>query len=78
MDWCTISAGVAFGEKTANSCINSTTTTTCVSALWPTQSPIQGIACALSPGLKWLGCESDHSPPPSAELSIRHHGVVLH
>jgi hypothetical protein len=32
-------------------------------ALEPTHPPIQWIRAALSLGLKWLGCEADHSPP---------------
>jgi hypothetical protein len=33
-----------------------------------TQSPIQWVPGALSPGVKHLGCEADHSPPSNAEL----------
>jgi hypothetical protein len=37
-------------------------------SLGPTQSPIQWVLEALSPGIKQLGCEADHSPPSSAEV----------
>jgi hypothetical protein len=33
----------------------------------PTQPPIQWIKSYI-PGVKWLGCEIDHSHPPSAEV----------
>jgi hypothetical protein len=34
----------------------------------PTQSAIQWVPGALSPGVKRGGREADHSPPPSAEV----------
>jgi hypothetical protein len=34
----------------------------------PTQPPIQRVLGPLSPGVKWPGLESDHSPPTSAEV----------
>jgi hypothetical protein len=37
-------------------------------ALGPTQPPIQWAPRALSLGVKWLGCEADHSPPSSAAV----------
>jgi hypothetical protein len=37
-------------------------------ALGPTQPPIQWVLAALSLGVKWLGHETDHSPPYSAEV----------
>jgi hypothetical protein len=37
-------------------------------ALVPTQPPIQWVPGALSPGVKHLGHEVDHSPPPSVKL----------
>jgi hypothetical protein len=37
-------------------------------ALRPTQSPIQWVPSALSPGVKRPGREADHSPPTSAEV----------
>jgi hypothetical protein len=37
-------------------------------ALGPTQPPIQWVPGALSLGVKWLGCEADHSPPSSTEV----------
>jgi hypothetical protein len=37
-------------------------------ALGPTQPPIQWVAGAISLGVKWPGCEADHSPPSSAEV----------
>jgi hypothetical protein len=37
-------------------------------ALGPTQPPIQWIPGALSLGVKWSGCEIDHSPPSSAKV----------
>jgi hypothetical protein len=53
-------------------------------ALGTTQPPIQWVPGALSPGVKWLGREVDHSPPASAEVkkmwiytSTCLHGVVL-
>jgi hypothetical protein len=38
-------------------------TTVSRTALGPTQYPIQWIAWALSVGVKWPGCEYDHSSP---------------
>jgi hypothetical protein len=37
-------------------------------ALGPTQPPIQWVPGALSLGVKRLGYEDDHSPPPSSEV----------
>jgi hypothetical protein len=37
-------------------------------ALGSTQPPIQWVPEALSLGVKWRGCEVDHSPPASAEV----------
>jgi hypothetical protein len=37
-------------------------------ALGPTQSPIQWVPGALSPGVKLQGREADHLPPTSAEV----------
>jgi hypothetical protein len=37
-------------------------------ALRPTKPPIQWVLMALSPGVKWLGCEADQSPPISAKV----------
>jgi hypothetical protein len=37
-------------------------------ALGPIQPPIQWLSGALSPGVKRLGREADHSPPSSAEV----------
>jgi hypothetical protein len=39
-----------------------------IRALVPTQSLIQWVLEALSPGVKRLGREADHSPPSSAEV----------
>jgi len=36
-------------------------------ALEPTQPHIQWVPVTLTPGIKWPGCEADHSPPSSAE-----------
>jgi hypothetical protein len=36
-------------------------------ALGPNQLPIQWVLVALSPGVKWLVHEADHSPPSSAK-----------
>jgi hypothetical protein len=36
--------------------------------LGPTQPLIQWVEGALSAGIKWPGCEADHSPPSSAEV----------
>jgi hypothetical protein len=41
--------------------------TASILALRPTHPPIQWVPGALSPGVKWLRCEADHSPP-SAEV----------
>jgi hypothetical protein len=43
-------------------------TTTFRSALGPTQPPIQWVQGVLSLGLKWPGCEADHSPPSSDKV----------
>jgi hypothetical protein len=58
-----------------------------INVLGPTQLPIQWVPGALSPGVKRLGREADHSPPTSAEVNknvylyihspMRLHGVVL-
>jgi hypothetical protein len=37
-------------------------------ALGSTQPPIHWVQEALSPGVKQLGLEADHSPPASAEV----------
>jgi hypothetical protein len=37
-------------------------------ALESTQSPIQWLPGVLSPGLKWMGHEADHSPPYSVQV----------
>jgi hypothetical protein len=37
-------------------------------ALGPTQPPIQWVPGALSLGVKWPGCEADHSPQSSTEV----------
>jgi hypothetical protein len=52
-----------------------------------TRTPIECVPGALSPGLKWLGHEDDHSPPSSPEVKnawsytstppISLHSVVL-
>jgi hypothetical protein len=57
-------------------------------ALGPTQPLIKWVPGSLSPGVKWLVHEADHSLPTSAEVkktwictcthSIRLHGLVLH
>jgi hypothetical protein len=36
--------------------------------LGPIQPPIQRVPGDLSPEVKWLGHEADHSPPTSAEV----------
>jgi hypothetical protein len=52
-------------------------------ALGPTQPPIQGVLGAFSLGVKWPGCEADHSPPSGAKvknggvISIFLHVIVL-
>jgi hypothetical protein len=38
-------------------------------ALGPTQLPIHWVPGALTLGLKWPGCDVDHSPPSSAEAN---------
>jgi len=62
-------------------------TTAFRTVLEPTQLPIQWVAGALSLGVKWLGCEVDHSLPSSAKVKnawsctpaplIHLHGMVL-
>jgi hypothetical protein len=42
--------------------------TTSRPALGPTQIPTKLIPRAISPGVKYLGREADHSPPPSGEV----------
>jgi len=52
-----------------------------------TQPPTQYVSGALTSGVKWPGCEADHSPPSNAEVKkawsytsispLRLHGVVL-
>jgi len=37
-------------------------------ALGPTQPPIQWVLGVLSAGVKWQGCEADHSSPSSAKV----------
>jgi hypothetical protein len=39
-----------------------------ISALKTTQAPIQWVPVDISPGIKRLGREADHSPPTSAEV----------
>jgi hypothetical protein len=39
-----------------------------ITALGPTQPPIQWVPGALSLGVKQQGREADHSPPPSAKV----------
>jgi len=34
----------------------------------PTQPPIKWVIKVLSLGIKWAGCEADHSPPSSPEV----------
>jgi hypothetical protein len=75
-------AGLEAAVKKKNS-----VTTMSVTALGPTQPPIQCVPGTLSLGLKQPGREADHSPPSSAEIKecvelylhspIRLHGVVL-
>jgi hypothetical protein len=36
--------------------------------LFPIQSPNQGVLRVLTLGVKWLGHEADHSPPPNAKV----------
>jgi hypothetical protein len=43
-------------------------------ALEPTQPPVQWVPWTLSLGVKWHGCEADHSPPPV----LRSRMVELH
>jgi hypothetical protein len=37
-------------------------------ALWFAWPPMQWVPGGLFPGVKWPGCESEHSPPSSAEV----------
>jgi hypothetical protein len=41
--------------------------TVSILTLGPTQLPIQWVPGALSPGVKWLRCVVDHSPPYCAK-----------
>jgi hypothetical protein len=54
--------------------------------LGPTQLPVQWVPGAISQWIKWLGLETEHSPPSSSEvknggaissLPICLHGIVL-
>jgi len=58
-DWGSIPAGAMMGL--------SLFTTTSTLALESTQPLIQGVLGALTPGVKWLGCEAENSPPPNAQ-----------
>jgi hypothetical protein len=40
-----------------------------------TQPPNQWALGALSPGVKWPGCEADHSPPSNAKMK---NGGTIH
>jgi hypothetical protein len=57
--------------------------TTSRQALGSTQPPIQWVLGAFPPGVKWPGCEVDHSPASSAEVTYggaihpRLHGVAV-
>jgi hypothetical protein len=42
--------------------------TSCRTALGPIQLRIQWVTGALTPGVKWPGCEADLPPPTSAEV----------
>jgi len=37
-------------------------------AIGPTQSPVQWLLGSHSPGVKWLGCEAQYSPPSNVEV----------
>jgi hypothetical protein len=39
-------------------------------AMGLTQAPVKWVPEALSPGVKWLGYEGDHLPPPSAKVKM--------
>jgi hypothetical protein len=41
-----------------------------------TQVSVHWVPATLSPGVKWPGCESDHSPPSSAE--VRNEELYVH
>jgi hypothetical protein len=55
--------------------------------LGPIEPPIQWAPEVLSLGIKWPGCEADHSPPSSAEVKnawsytstppVHLHGMML-
>jgi hypothetical protein len=49
------------------------------SSIWvlgPNQPPIQWVSRALSPGVKPLGLEADHSPPTSAKAFMARHIIT--
>jgi hypothetical protein len=41
--------------------------------LGPSQPPIQWVLGAISLGVKWMGNETDHSPPSNAEVKKEWH-----
>jgi hypothetical protein len=54
-------------------------TTASKMALGLTQSPIQWVPGALFLGVKWLGCEADHSPPlPQYVFMVWCSGTTFH
>jgi hypothetical protein len=79
-----VSVSVSYETNVSPSYIHSTCQQL---ALGPTQPPVQWLPEALSLGVKRLGCDADHSPPPNAKVKnswsytstppIRLHGVVL-
>jgi hypothetical protein len=62
-------AGRPRGRSSSSGRVNNfLISTTSTPALGPTQPPIQWVPGALSPGIKQLGRDTDHSPPTSAEV----------
>jgi hypothetical protein len=47
-------------------------------SFWPTRRTIQGEARAISPGVKQIGREADHSPPLRADIKNEWSSVCLH
>jgi hypothetical protein len=68
-EWCGAGLRAGWtGVRVAKKLRISLFTTVSISAVGPTQPPIQWVPGTLSLGLKWLGREADLSPPSNAEV----------